>query len=279
MKKRIFFLLLMGAAAAACSDDRDVLVDLPNDVTFSELQLERFTHQIPESNFTAKGEHSNAVTMNTVKQADGSYSGFAYSNRNNRSFTFTGTPAALDSNIYSVYTKYPNQTGIYTIARVVGEDAFFTLQKPAVVEHILVANTTRNYLALTYGDQKGTPEKPETNDNLPGAADKKGVWYTYVDGGVKKMVDEDHDYFKLIAKGYYNGSQTGTVEFFLCNRKADPAHPDWSLVVESWYKMDLSTLGVVDKVVFALESTDIEAGTGRMRTPPYFCLDGIRIRE
>ena len=65
----------------------------------------------------------------------------------------------------------------------------------------------------------------------------------------------------------------------MCTRKGDPENPDWSRVVNDWYPVDLSALGVVDKIVFDLESTDIEAGTGRMRTPAYFCLDGIRIQE
>jgi len=89
------------------------------------------------------------------------------------------------------------------------------------------------------------------------------------------LVDEDKDYFKLIIKGFKDNTPTGTVNFYLCTRKGDPENPDWSRVVNDWYPVDLSALGVVDKIVFDLESTDIEAGTGRMRTPAYFCLDGI----
>jgi len=51
------------------------------------------------------------------------------------------------------------------------------------------------------------------------------------------------------------------------------------LVINDWYKVDLSSLGVVSKVVFHVASSDVEEGTGRMRTPPYFCLDGIRIKN
>ena len=140
-------------------------------------------------------------------------------------------------------------------------------------------NTTYAYLAMVYGDQYGTPEAPVANPNIPGSADKKGVWYSNVPGGVKKLVDEDKDYFKLIIKGFKDNTQTGTVNFYLCTRKGDPENPDWSRVVNDWYPVDLSALGVVDKIVFDLESTDIEEGTGRMRTPAYFCLDGIRIQK
>lgn len=65
----------------------------------------------------------------------------------------------------------------------------------------------------------------------------------------------------------------------MCTRKGDPENPDWSRVVNDWYPVDLSALGVVDKIVFDLESTDIEEGTGRMRTPAYFCLDGFGFKN
>ena len=259
--RKFLAVIMIWAGLSACSDDKDVLVSIPNDVTMNELELERFTHQIPDGGFTSKAAHTNGVKFNTVKNPDGTYSGFAYSNRNNRSFTWTATQEALDSNIYSVYTRFPNANEIYAVACVKDDDAYFTLEKPAVVEHILVANTTYAYLAMVYGDQYGTPEAPVANPNIPGSADKKGVWYSNVPGGVKKLVDEDKDYFKLIIKGFKDNTQTGTVNFYLCTRKGDPENPDWSRVVND------------------LESTDIEEGTGRMRTPAYFCLDGIRIQK
>ncbi|MDR2129758.1 MAG: DUF4465 domain-containing protein [Odoribacteraceae bacterium] len=273
--KNVILITLLLAGTTACSDDREVLAPIPNDVTLNELSLPRFSHVIPDNGFTARAAHENAVTFNTRKNGAG-YSGFAYSNRNNRSFTWTATPEALDSNVYSVYTRYPNANAVYAVARVEGDDAFFTLETPAVVEHILVANTTYAYLALTYGDQYGTVGTPVANPNIPGGANKTGVWYTNVPGGVKKMVDEDNDYFKLIVKGYNGTTATGEVTFYLCTRKGDPAHPAWSRVVNDWYKVELASLGIVSKVLFYLESSDTD-GTGKMRTPPYFCLDGIRI--
>lgn len=273
--KTIIGIILLTVCLYACSDDKEVLAPIPNDVTMNELQLGRFSHHIPDGGFMARAALTNGVNFNTRKHADGSYSGFAYSNRNNRSFTWTATPEALDSNVYSVYTAYPNMNEIYAVACVEGDDAFFTLQTPAVVEHVLVANTTYAYLAMLYGDQLGTPEAPVANPNIPGGDTKKGVWYANVPGGVKKMTTGDQDYFKLTAVGYRGQNKTGSIGFYLCTRKADPAHPQWDLLIDTWYKMELASLGIVDKVVFYLESSDTV--NGRMRTPPYFCLDGIRI--
>ena len=84
MKKWIYIPLFL--VGTACADDMDVLVPVPDDITFNEIQIERYTHVVPENGFDAGGLH-----FNTVKNADGTYSGFAYSSRSNRSLTFTGT--------------------------------------------------------------------------------------------------------------------------------------------------------------------------------------------
>ena len=255
----------------ACDDDKEVLIDNVNDITLNDLELDRFTHSITNGGFK-----SGIINFNTVKNQDGSFSGFALSNRNNRSFTWSDSQEALDSNIYSVYTAKPNYTKNYALAKVKDEDAFFTLDTPKTIQHILVANTTYTYLALKYGDVFGTIEKNEINPNLE--SKPKGIWYTYVDGGVKKMSKEDKDYFKLIITGYLNNSKTGEVEFYLCNRGADSNNPTHDYVINDWYRVDLVSLGNVDKVEFKMESTDIDANTNKMRTPSYFCLDGIRLQ-
>mgnify|MGYP007120161989 CR=1 FL=1 len=87
----------------ACEDDYDKLVKEPNDVTLNELQLEKFTHIIPDGGFK-----SGEITFNTKKNSDGTFSGFAYSRRSNRSFTWSGTDAALDSNRFSDIYNVPS---------------------------------------------------------------------------------------------------------------------------------------------------------------------------
>lgn len=259
----------------SCSDNNlDLKVPYVDDVTLNELEPGRFSHVIPDGGFTSGGIH-----FNTVKNGAGDLeAGFAYSTRSNRSYTWTNTKVALDSNIFSVYTgNRPNRTETYAVCKVSGDNAFLTLDKATVVEHILVGNTTYNYFALKNGDSLGTTEKPEVNPNIPSAP--KGIWYSYVPGGVKKMALGDKDYFTLVIKGFEGNTDKGEVKFFLCTRGADVANPTWDYVIDDWYKVDLTSLGTVDKLVFNLQSSDIEAGTGRMRTPSYFCLDGIRLQK
>jgi hypothetical protein len=271
MKKSIYTLvggLLL--LAASCSDKKELLIPYANDITLNELKLNDFSFVIPDGGFK-----SGVVSFNTKRNTDGTFSGFAYSNRNNRSFTWTNSQAAIDTNRFSVFTAGYNRTETFAVVSVKADDAFFTLDKPSVVEHILVANTTYNYLPMNYGDVYGTAAVPEINPNIKAAP--KGIWYANVPGGVKKMVNADKDYFKIIAIGYKGGVQTGTKEFFLCSMTYDPLHPTQSYLLNDWYKCDLTLLGQVDKVVFHLASSDNAGGV--MRTPSYFCMDGIRIKN
>ncbi|MDR0844448.1 MAG: DUF4465 domain-containing protein [Tannerella sp.] len=255
------------------SDDMDVLIPQTGDITLNELTLDKeFTHAVPANGFTSKGIH-----FNTVRGANGQLeAGFAYSNRSNRSFTWTNSEAALDTNRYSVFTKNPNRTETYAVAKVRNDETFFTLDKPSVIEHILVANTTYTYLAVFYGDSLGTAAAPVVNPKIPSAP--LGVWYSYVPGGVKKLVKADKDYFRIIAIGYNNSAPTDTIQFDLACLGSNPEHLNWEYFVDDWYKFDLTELGLVDKVVFDLESSDVDAN-GNMRTPAWFCIDGIRLKQ
>ena len=271
--KKIF--LLMGIMtlllAGGCDENKDVLIADVDDITLNELSLDMFTHKIPEGGF-----QSGIVRFNTRKYNDGTYGGFAYSNRSNRSFTWSGSQQALDSNMYSVFTSKPNYTEVYAVGCVKDEEAFLTLEYPAVVEHILVANTTYAYLSMFYDNPFGTAENPEINPNIP--SKPKGIWYTYVDGA-RKFTAANKDYFKLIVKGYEGTTAKGTVEYYLaCKEGASAEHPKWDFVRNEWVKVNLTSLGKVDKLVFELESSDVDPG-GKMLTPPYFCLDGIRIKK
>lgn len=271
MKKILYSLIgLSTLLLFSCSDKKDLIQPYNDDITLNELSLPDFSFVVPESGFK-----SGIVNFNTKKNSDGSFSGFAYSNRNNRSFTWQGNQAALDTNIFSVYTARYNRTETFAVASVKGDEAFFTLSTPSIIEHVLLANTSYNYLAMNYGDQYGTPTAMVANPNIKAAP--LGVWYSYVPGGVKKMVDADKDYFKVIIQGYKSGVATQKVDFYLCSKKYPGYNATQSFLLNDWYKCDLSSLGVVDKVVFYLESSD--NANGKMRTPSYFCLDGIRIKK
>lgn len=348
MKKNLlytFTLFLMSSAVlSSCSPEKkDKLSPYPEDITFEEQAVDRFSYSIPNAPFKAGDAKTGIITVNVKKGVDGAYSGFAVSNKNWRSYPWSLSPdfaspgltpaqkqAALDSCIYSVYTNRPNHTGTYLVGYAKDDDAAITLEKPAVVEHVLVANTTYNTLLETYGStysgtldaatQKysatGTKVKnimianPATamygRFTLPGpnntevirlmgteilakvAAGRAAAQAARDNGKPDAEAAADsltaynalaNGYVKLTVKGFAGNNPTGSVDFWMAVRpNVDPANPAYNFVISDWFKMDLTTLGTVDKLVFHISSS-YNDGAGNSRYPPYFCLDGMRIRK
>jgi len=349
MKKNILYKL---PAIALCSllffsckkQHKDVLVPYPEDITFEEQTLDRFSFKIPDAPFKAGDNQSGFVTVNVKKNPDGSFSGFALSNKNWRSYPWNLSPdfveqssltqqqikASIDSTIFSVYTTRPNHTLNYLVGCVKDDDASITLDKPSVVEHILVANTTYNYLLETYGSVfsgtlnsatqeyslSGTKVRNVQNPNtstamygrftLPGPGGtnlirlagveilaKRAAGKTAADaarsaGKTPSQVAADstaaanalsQGYVKLTVDGVKGGTVAGSVDYYLAIRpKVDPANPTLNYIAPDWFKVDLTSLGTVEKLVFHLSSSYQDIN-GNMLVPPYFCLDGIRLKK
>jgi len=94
-----------------------------------------------------------------------------------------------------------------------------------------------------------------TNSNYAYYSMSKG------DDFAKKFTADD--WFKLTITGYdAKNDKTGTVEFKLA---------DGLNILNTWTWVDLSSLGAVKQLTFALSSTD--NGEFGMNTPAYFCMD------
>ncbi len=162
---KLIIAFIISVSFFACKKtDRSILIPYPEDINFEDQSLGRFAFNIPSAPFQSGDDKTGVVTVNVKKNSDGTYSGFAVSNKNWRSYPWNLSPdfapsgltaeqvkSSIDSTIYSVYTTRPNKTNNFLVACVKGDDAFITLKNPALVEHILVANTTYNYLLETYG--------------------------------------------------------------------------------------------------------------------------------
>lgn len=339
-RNNIIFTILISALALSCKkEEKGKPIAQVNDITFDELQPGELSFKIPDAPFKAGNPQSGIVTINVKKNAGGSFSGFAISSKNWRSYPWNLSPdfapagltpeqvqASIDSCIFSVYTAKPNQTGNYLVARVENDDAFLKLDKAAVVEHILVANTSYNYLLETYGSVFSGTLDPVTqayqingakvkNVNIANPSTERYGRFT-LPGNLINLTGQEllakraagkiaadaaraanktpqqaaadstsaagatvKGFVKLGVTGYNAEKTTGTVDFWLAIRpNVDPLLPAYNVILGDWYKVDLARLGVVDKLVFHLSSSDTDAA-GNMRTPPYFCLDGIRIRH
>lgn len=77
------------------------------------------------------------------------------------------------------------------------------------------------------------------------------------------------DWFLLTITGYNGDTKTGEVEYYLADFRSDET---W-VYAKQWQWLDLSALGAVTKVTFALSSTD--NGEYGMNTPSLFCLDNF----
>ena len=336
-------LIISGVMLVSCvKTNRDVLVPYPDDITFEDQSLGRFTFTVPGGPFKAGNAKSGIVTMNVKKNSDGTFSGFAISNKNWRSYPWNLSSFALgsisekeikksiDSTIFSVYTTRPNHTGTFLVASVKDDDANITLAKASVVEHILVANTTYNFLLESYGSVysgtldeatqqylfDGAPiqniQNPNTSTSmygqfsLPGpggsmlirlagdeirakvAAGKAAADAARLNGKTADEVNADSTsaadgiskgYVKLTINGFRGGNATGAVDYWLAIRpKVDAGNPNLDYIAPDWYKVDLTSLGSVDKLVFHLSSSYTD-GMGSMLYPPFFCLDGIRLKK
>ncbi len=322
---------------------RDVLIPYPDDILFEDQTLGTFTFNIPTAPFSSGDAKTGVVTMNVKNNGDGTFSGFAVSNKNWCSYPWGLSPdfgpatptaaqikAGVDSTIFSVFTTTPNRTNNFLVACVKDDDANITLANPGIVEHILVANTTYNYLLETYGTNysgtltattqeyslTGTKVRNIQNPNtstlmygrfrLPGPggsnlvrlagheilekrkAGKAAADASRLAGNTPTKVAADSvaaynafftGFVKLTVNGFRSGAATSSVDYWLAIRpNVDPANPTLNYIAPDWFKVDLTSLGAVDKLVFHLSSSYKDV-SGNMLVPPYFCLDGIRLKK
>lgn len=156
------------------------------------------------------------------------------------------------ANQYSAITGegMPGETSNYAISYASPHSTVrFTDSVPHEIDGFFVTNATYTALAMKYGD----------------AFSKKF-------GGAS---GEDPDWLKLTIRGYYKGATSGDIDFMLADyRSADPID---DYIIETWQWVDLTDLGMVDSIMFFMESTD--HGDWGMNTPAYFCLDELSVKN
>jgi len=107
-----------------------------------------------------------------------------------------------------------------------------------------------------------------TNTTYDALDMENGSGFTKKFGGAS---GNDPDWFKLTIQGWNGGSSVGSVDFYLADFRFSNNAQDY--IVKSWQWVDLSSLGTVDELTFALSSSD--TSTFGMNTPAYFALDNV----
>lgn len=97
------------------------------------------------------------------------------------------------------------------------------------------------------------------------------VYYAMLNGTAWSKKFEPNDYLQLLAYGIAaDGTITGPASIDLARYKSEYDTP-----LKQWVYFDMSSLGVVKKVFFRMESSD--TGEWGMNTPAYFAIDRMSI--
>lgn len=169
-----------------------------------------------------------------------SWSGWAYSN-----MTDNVTPGF--DNQYSVYSGTAHSGNNFGVAYVAGDDAKINFSGDVQVNGFYLTNTTYTALAILYGDS-----------------------FSKKFGGSN---GNDADWLKLSVSGLNAGVATSTVDFYLADYRS--ANNSLDYIVKGWEWLDLSSLGSVDSLKFAMSSSD--TGAYGMNTPAYFAMDDLTV--
>jgi len=99
--------------------------------------------------------------------------------------------------------------------------------------------------------------------------------YTYLDmknGSAYSKKFAAGDWYKITITGYLNKLETKKVDYYLADFREGK-----TFLTNTWNKVDLSSLGKVDKVIFSFDSSD--KGQWGMNTPAYACIDNIEFTQ
>ena len=200
----------------------------------------------PESYWNGSDESGGfqsggAYYNNNYNTMYSSWDGFSYSN-------ITDTTTSGMAGQYNAIVGY-GQAGSsnYAIGYVGwAEPPTVTLDTAGMVDSLYVTNNNYTYYSMLYGDA---------------FAKKFG-------GGS----GNDEDWFLLTITGKDSGGEaTGTVDFYLADYRF--ANNSLDYILNQWGEVDLSPLGEVKSLEFALSSSDV--GVWGMNTPAYFAVDTV----
>lgn len=229
-----------------CKEDTGIGVVLPD--TFSAATFEEFTitaDSVYRPETFVVGNNwllSGAVAFNSTVADWGEY-GMGYSGTQVVSYT-KGYVEEDYSNAY-----LPSASGAAQGAK------YATVNIMALFEQIHFTKTTLSGMAIT-------------NTQKVVDAIVKGDGMSVEEAGNGLPFHQD-DYFKLTIKGLLGDSVSGSLDFYLADFRTKG---EWQYA-ENWQWVELSTLGEIDGLQFALETT--KQNSRGATTPSYFCIDNI----
>ena len=211
---------------------------------FEELPLD------PESYWNGSDESGGFVSEGIFFPNDynpewGAWTGWAYSNVSDNT-----TPGWL--NQYSAITGTgvdPESSGGTNYAVAFQPQTLkMESEQPYLAKGFFITNTTYAGLAMMYGDD-----------------------FSKKFGGVE---GNDPDWFRISVWGFTNGEKTDSIHYYLSDYRFEDNRKNY--VIQTWQWLELSSLGVVDSLGFALSSSDV--GDWGMNTPAFFAIDNVHVQ-
>ncbi len=186
-------------------------------------------------------QSGGAYYKNNYNTMYGSWDGFAYSNKTDT------TTSGMAGQYNAIAGSGQGGSSNYAIGYIgLTELPVITLDTAGVVEGLYVTNNNFAYYSMLNGD----------------AFAKKF-------GGAS---GNDEDWFMLTITGKDSGGEVvGTVDFYLADYRFADSGLDY--ILNQWGEVDLSLLGTVKRLEFALSSSDV--GVWGMNTPAYFVVDTV----
>lgn len=178
--------------------------------------------------------------------------GFAYTNI--KDSTTSGLANEYGVRAYNGYTN----SSMYAVGQ--DESTIKMSLSQSTVTGFYVTNTTYAYKAMLNGDAFAR-KFGDTTGTGTGATLSQGSY---------------PDFFKLVVKGYLNGSlKTDSIEVFLADFTYSNSAQDY--ILDTWQYVSTSALGAVDSIQFFLRSSDV--GEYGINTPLYFAIDNFEFKS
>lgn len=208
--------------------------------TFDDLTLAPNSHFFPETTTTFSSGDATFNHSYTEYFPGCCHTDWIYSNE-------TDTVTAGYTNQFSAYTGGGALgSANYGIANIGAPKVSFAA--PSLVSGAFFSNSTYAALSMLQGDS-----------------------FAKKFGGAS---GDDADWFKLTIFGMdASNATTGSVDFYLADYRFADNSQDY--VVSNWSYVDLSSLGTVSSLGFALASSD--NGDFGMNTPAYFAMDSLAV--
>ena len=228
-------------------------------VTCADIASFDDNYLAPESHWGGAGSGETGFTSGDTyfphNSDEWSWDGFVYSNETdtttagytNQFSAITGGGVNDSSNFCVSYCAPDWMSGTYdVIPNTASFGAVTGNDYDSTISGAFFTNTTYAYLAMRDGEG---PAKKFGGEN-----------------------GEDQDWFKLIVKGVdVGGEYTGTVEFYLADFRFEDNNQDY--IIDDWTWVDLTGLGDVIGLEFAIDSSDV--GDYGINTPTCFAMDDL----